>query len=111
MSPSDRRLRVRKTERGMYVQRKEGGGWRWSFREGEKRKSSEVHGCSEGNGEGRCDRRRWRHERLSGLLKEGVMCVCVLDLISTPLLPWKLHNELKVQDIRQLVCMCDWFCY
>lgn len=27
--------------------------------------------------EGRCDRRRWRHERLSGLLKEGVMCVFV----------------------------------
>lgn len=77
MSPSDRRLRVRKTERGMYVQRKEGGGWRWSFREGEKRKSSEVHGCSEGHGEGRCDRRRWRHERLSALLKEGVMCVFV----------------------------------
>lgn len=39
------------------------------------------------------------------------VCVCVLDLISTSLLPWKLHNELKVQDIRQLVCMCDWFCY
>lgn len=44
---------------------------------GEKRKSSEVHGCSEEHGEGRCDRRRWRHERLWGLLKEGVMCVFV----------------------------------